>query len=650
MKTIDYKIYYDKVLAGWIGKSLGGIVGAPYECHKQFNFITEDKLWPDTLYPNDDLDIQVVWLEALQQLGVAPTSAQLAEFWQKHCFYVCCEYGIFIDNLEHGIYPPLSGTWRNEFFQASEGCPIRSEIWGFIAPGNPALAMEYAARDGVLDHGTVSVELEQFLSAAASLAFFAENPVELLRETCKAVPAENAGARLFREVHAICQNNPEPFDAWRKLVRRFGHRDSTNALLNNAFAFTALLLGGDSFKETMRLCIQSGWDCDCSAATAGALWGVLHGSSALPGDWLERMGKNLVCACEIPHKNASLAEFARETTELGIEVAALINRDLRIENAPVVPVRPLPEPEVAIQVSYPEDCPVLWSDRPTRITLTICNPLSTSFSGMLCLELPQGVETDWTSRKVEIAPGKTVLEVVVRRKSPDDFLHDHYLFRARLTSSDGAVTAERTFGLDGAVIWSVYGPYWDMWDKDAYADCPYQNEQLTCNPGNLPEFCGDAFNTHVRLDYPYLDENRLLKEDIPEESPFPVETAGHRISREDLFGFNGASCCYLVREFKADQPVENVQFLFQADCPFVCYLDGRRLCSSERHENPGTAYAAAPQFDLTGSLQRIVIKLVTRLEHFQCSLNFVRPVEVRTHAVSPYVSGISVRLPEKVEK
>lgn len=261
-----------------------------------------------------------------------------------------------------------------------------------------------------------------------------------------------------------------------------------------------------------------------------------------------------------------------------------------------------------------------------------------------------GVETDWTSSKVEIAQGRTVLEIIARRKSSDDFLYDHYLFRARLIACDGTVTAERTFGLDGAGIWSVYGPYWDMWDKDEYSDCPYQSKQLTCNPGNLPKFCGDAFNTHVRLDHPYLNETRLLKEEIPEESPFLVETAGHRISREDLFGFNGASCCYLVRDFKAEKPVEKVQFLFQADCPFVCYLDGRRLSSCGRHENPGTAYTAAPLIDLTGNLQRIVIKLMTRLEHFQCGLNFFRPVEIRTHAISPYVSGIATKLPEMIKK
>ena len=113
--TLTYQDYYDKVLAGWIGKSLGGIVGAPYENHKQFNKVTPETLWPTILYPNDDLDIQVVWLEALQELGLYLTSVDLAKFWQDRCFYTCCEYGIFLHNYQRGIEPPLSGTWNNPF-------------------------------------------------------------------------------------------------------------------------------------------------------------------------------------------------------------------------------------------------------------------------------------------------------------------------------------------------------------------------------------------------------------------------------------------------------------------------------------------------------------------------------------------------------
>ena len=38
-KTLDYQTYYDRILGGWIGKSLGGIIGAPQNTAylKQYN-------------------------------------------------------------------------------------------------------------------------------------------------------------------------------------------------------------------------------------------------------------------------------------------------------------------------------------------------------------------------------------------------------------------------------------------------------------------------------------------------------------------------------------------------------------------------------------------------------------------------------------
>lgn len=66
-KMLSCMEYKDKVLAGWIGKSLGGVVGAPYENHKVFGDVPAEKLWPSFHAPNDDPDIQIVWLEAMQE-------------------------------------------------------------------------------------------------------------------------------------------------------------------------------------------------------------------------------------------------------------------------------------------------------------------------------------------------------------------------------------------------------------------------------------------------------------------------------------------------------------------------------------------------------------------------------------------------------
>ena len=640
-KTIDYATYLDRILGGWIGKSLGGIVGAPYECHKQFNKADYNNLWPSKLYPNDDLDIQVVWLEALQRISIAPSARQLAEFWQKNCFYVCCEYGVFIDNVEHGIYPPLSGLWDNDFFKHSEGCPIRSEIWGFISPGNPALAMEYAAKDGCIDHGKVSIELEQFLSAAASLAFFENDPVELFEKCCQVVPEDNAGRLLYLGVKELCEKYQDEHELWLQIVRKYGVSDSTNALINNAFAMMALFRGGNDFKEIMRLCVQIGWDVDCSCATAGALWGALHGSKALPQDWCERMGKTLVCACEIEHKNAPLTDFAAETAAIGLEVAQVLNKEIEITGAPQVEVRPFPPaPQYEISYEYANDEPVLWSSKSTSVTLNISNPFKEYFSGSVELAVPAWAVAANSNIPVCIPAGTSVaVPVEIRLADGVELIPEKTLVSVSL-KKNGEIVHNDSFGFHTASSYQVYGPYWDMWDKDALEICPYQNDELTCNPGNLPQYSCDAVNCHVRPHFAYLDEKALLEHDLPEESPFTVEKAVDRFSRSDLYSFDGASCCYLVREFQSDEVMENVSFSFFADCPFECYLDGKLIKSANVHSKMNSLYGGSPSVTLTGKKQRIVIKLASRLDQFHFKFNFFTPIPSFKEAFSPYVRSV----------
>ena len=642
-KTLDFQTYYDRILGGWIGKSLGGIIGAPYECHKQFNKADYNNLWPKTLYPNDDLDIQVVWLEALQEIGIKPTSLELAKFWQERCFYTCCEYGIFIDNLEHGIYPPLSGTWNNEFFNSSEGCPIRSEIWGFISPNNPNLAMQYAYNDGILDHGQISVQIEQFLSVAASLSFYSNDPMELLEQACDNVPLDNAGRVLYLGVKELCDQIEDEYALWLNIVRKYGDADGTKALINNAFAIMALYKGGNDFKEVMRLCIQIGWDVDCSCATAGALWGAIHGSNAFPQEFLDKMGKNLICACDIKHKYAPLTQFAHETALIGMEVAKVLNSEIEIINGPEITVRAVEEKRFNVSYIYENNEPVLYSKKTNNVIVSISNISNKDFTGEIIFNVPNHININKTSEKITIKKNSTInLSLSVILKENVEFLPKTNLISFILQDQNEVVFKD-SFGFHGASIWQVYGPYFDMWDKEIYDICPYQNDEVTCNPGNLPAVSCDAVSCHVRTKFQYLDETKLLTNDLPKELPFFIEKGTDKFERKDLWSFNGPQCCYLVREFKSDEVVNDVSLIFDAECPFECYLDGKLIQTRPNHSKMKSTYRTIEPVTFTGKLQRLVIKLASRIDNYNFSLTVIKPTESRTKAFSPYFNRYSIK-------
>jgi hypothetical protein len=63
---------------------------------------------------------------------------------------------------------------------------------------------------------------------------------------------------------------------------------------NVSYAIIGLLWGEGDFKKTMILAINCGDDTDCTAATVGATMGILGGSAAIPEDWKQHIGDEIV--------------------------------------------------------------------------------------------------------------------------------------------------------------------------------------------------------------------------------------------------------------------------------------------------------------------------------------------------------------------
>ena len=162
------------------------------------------------------------------------------------------------------------------------------------------------------------------------------------------------------------------------------------------------------------------------------------------------------------------------------------------------------------------------------------------------------------------------------------------------------------------------------------------------DPCNIPEFAPDATNCHVRTQFHYLDEATLINEDLPSELPFSIEKGNDRYNRTDLYSFNGPQCCYLVREFVSHEKVEDIRLVFNASCPFECYLDGKLIQSRYTH-NQGSVYRKLENVTFTGKNQRLVVKLASRITNFEFNLAIVKGSNSRTRAYSPHFSGYSIK-------
>jgi len=293
---MNYSEYKKTIYLALVGKSIGGILGARTENQKQWNdFGKLEDMWPKELPPNDDLDIQILWLEALQEYGPALNGENMTAIWQDRCFYFFCEYGSFLYNAQRRIMPPLSGKWDNYYFSESNGCPIRAEIWGLVSPFRPDIAAQYAKLDASLDHDIdgASSHIEQFWAAVLALVFTKQDLYVILDKASAWLPEGSKAKKAYQDMKLWADEKGLSDKAlWRRLIRHYGSADASKALTNFAITLYAIFRSGRDLKKAMSLCIYAGWDVDCTAATAAAVMCALYGESIVPKSWLKKPDEN----------------------------------------------------------------------------------------------------------------------------------------------------------------------------------------------------------------------------------------------------------------------------------------------------------------------------------------------------------------------
>ena len=103
--------YRRRMLGCWIGKNVGGTLGMPMEWNRQPNDVTyyTHKMTGEPL-PNDDLDIQVLWLLALEDKGLDIDCKVLGQYFNELMIFTHGEYGTAKTNLRAGLQPPARTT------------------------------------------------------------------------------------------------------------------------------------------------------------------------------------------------------------------------------------------------------------------------------------------------------------------------------------------------------------------------------------------------------------------------------------------------------------------------------------------------------------------------------------------------------------
>lgn len=464
MQQIPYSVYLDKVYGAWLGKGVGGTLGAPYEGRKQQFDYTFDHSAIQVMLPNDDLDLQVLWLDVLERVGIEFTSDDLADSFLTKCPYSPGEYAYFKKNYARGIRPPVSGWFNNRYYINGMGCPIRSEIWGCIAPGNPDLAAELAGKDGVLDHGGDSVYAEQYLAAVEAAAFFESDIVRLLTQH---LPFLGSGTRIRRLVEDTLAWAHQESD-WQRvrswIIRDYGHPDCTNLYQNIGFTILCLVHGNGDFIKSSMIALNCGFDTDCSCATAGALLGIIAGGQELRRRY-DVPDTPLKLTVDLTRRSDRLMDLAEDTCRVGVTLTRHgRNGSVQISGVPET-LGEVPagrkDRALSLTLDYKGE-PVISLGETKELGLSIMSACGNEneIPATVSVTLPEGWTADWTERRVTLSdscPAEMALRVSLPETVPVVFEAN----RVQVTVQYSDQTLTESFGLNGAQVWRVWGPFWD---------------------------------------------------------------------------------------------------------------------------------------------------------------------------------------------
>ena len=408
---------FNKVYGCWMGKNIGGTLGGPLEGKMELmNYTFYTQQFDGSPMENDDLDLQLLNLHAIEQYGINITSRHLAAEWKSHVFFNMDEYALFLSNARKGIETPVSGHFNNEFTDCM-GSPIRSEIWAVLAPCNPELAAYFAYQDAIVDHaGGEGVFGEVFFAALESMAFENNNLEELTKKALSFIPKDCITARAINSLIQYYKSGVNWIDARQKLIDNYGTPNFCFAPLNIAFTMLGLFYGED-FSDKLLKCLNCGYDTDCTAATAGSILGIMYGADSIPQKWIDPIGTSIVTCPQV--NGFRIPKDITELTERSIKAQKILSAcfencidksvfeiDFDINTTKFgVPLDSISERDLVISLNYENNNPAIARDECKKLYLTVENKMPVTYNGKIGVKSPDGLETGKMADFI-LAPGE----------------------------------------------------------------------------------------------------------------------------------------------------------------------------------------------------------------------------------------------------
>jgi ADP-ribosylglycohydrolase len=359
--SLDAAALEDKVYGAWTGRCVGCLLGKPVEGWRRprmWGYLKDTNRFPlndffrlegasdairqkydlldgwqlpmfadniTAMPEDDDTNYTTTGLALMKRYGANFTPTDVANFWMSDIpiLHTCTAERIAYRNFCMLMSPPDSATFRNPYREWI-GAQIRADFWGYAAPGNPALAAEFAWRDASISHVKNGIYGEMWVAAMTAAAFVTDDVPTIIQAGLAQIPAHS---RLHDAIESILEWHEVDVDydtavyRLHELWNEERWHDWTHTVSNAMVVAIALLWGEHDYAKTICRAVQPGFDTDCNGATTGSILGILHGRKALPAAWVDIIHDTLHTGVA-GYNVVKLADITRDTLAIIEKVAS----------------------------------------------------------------------------------------------------------------------------------------------------------------------------------------------------------------------------------------------------------------------------------------------------------------------------------------
>lgn len=233
---------------------------------------------------DDDIAYTLLGLLIVEDHGLDFTMDDVGIAWVKYLPIACTAEEIALKNLKQGIPAAQAGEVDNPYCEWI-GADIRSDPWGYLAPGCPERAARMAYTDAYLSHRRNGIYGEMYFAAVIAAAFAVDDPVEALHIGLTEIPTACALAQAVRWALDIAPEINDYRAARQATDQRFAGMSGVHTILNACLTIWGITLGGTDLTRVIGETVAMGQDNDCTAATAGSIVGAVVGKAGIPTHW-----------------------------------------------------------------------------------------------------------------------------------------------------------------------------------------------------------------------------------------------------------------------------------------------------------------------------------------------------------------------------